>query len=76
MASTSTSSMHGFTSNDNIKVIAATNRIDIFDPALLRLGRSIAHCPHCSLSSLPTRSPSTLSTRALLTVLIAECPHC
>ena len=31
--------MHGFTSNDNIKVIAATNRIDIFDPALLRSGR-------------------------------------
>ncbi|KAK9502126.1 hypothetical protein O3M35_012717 [Rhynocoris fuscipes] len=31
--------MDGFSSNEDIKVIAATNRVDVLDPALLRSGR-------------------------------------
>ncbi|UYP45362.1 Proteasome-activating nucleotidase [Candidatus Lokiarchaeum ossiferum] len=31
--------MDGFENNDNIRLIAATNRIDILDPAILRPGR-------------------------------------
>ena len=31
--------LDGFSSNTSIKIIAATNRVDILDPALLRSGR-------------------------------------
>ena len=31
--------LDGFSSDNNIKVIAATNRPDILDPALMRSGR-------------------------------------
>ncbi len=31
--------LDGFSSNSNIKVIAATNRVDVLDPALMRSGR-------------------------------------
>lgn len=31
--------LDGFASHEQIKIIAATNRIDILDPALLRSGR-------------------------------------
>lgn len=33
--------LDGFSSTNEIKVIAATNRVDILDPALLRSGKII-----------------------------------
>lgn len=31
--------LDGFSSTESIKIVAATNRVDILDPALLRSGR-------------------------------------
>ncbi len=43
--------MDGFKENLNVKILAATNRIDILDPALLRAGR------FDRLIEVPTPSP-------------------
>ncbi len=39
--------MDGFASDTRIKVIAATNRPDTLDPALLRSGTCVLACCRC-----------------------------
>ena len=46
--------MDGFASNDKVIVIAATNRVDVLDPALMRPGRFDRHI-HVSLPDISGR---------------------
>lgn len=42
----------GFNSSTNVVVLAATNRVDVLDPALLRPGRFDRHI-HLGINSFP-----------------------
>ena len=59
--------MDGFTKNNKIPIIAATNRIDILDPAILRPGRSDR------IINLPL--PNPLARRSIFQIHMAWLTH-
>lgn len=50
--------LDGFSSVSNVKIIAATNRADILDPALMRSGTLCAHLQQHVHGACMTRSPA------------------